>query len=312
MEKYYIIGSQYDFGRNGKSNFSEMKKQSVVSIGFTSVDLTSMLGKSVGVIKKHLISKGEDYTPHKKDKDPKQIECFLNLKEGDIIAIKKSYNFKTGDLVIIGYAKVKSKNGVLYSFDPQGLKHKINVEFIETDFEKTFRIPSYSLSIQKVKEEHIDEMFYGVTNTSNSVPTKKTGSSKPKDTSEKHITGTFDFIKQANHNKIQNGIYEIIADLYGEDCVKKEENFVDIVVTIRNTTELIEVKPYNSATQCIREGLGQLLNYYHKHYSNRKNVTLIIFGNKEPNADDKTFIKFIQSTLNLKFRYDSWERHCKG
>jgi hypothetical protein len=35
---------------------------------------------------------------------------------------------------------------------------------------------------------------------------------------------------------------------------------------------------------------------------------LTIIGSKEPNADDKKFIKFIQTSLNIKFRYDSWER----
>src|SRR5690606_38434884 len=116
------------------------------------------------------------------------------------------------------------------------------------------------------------------------------------------------YIRKAVHNKIQQGVYNIYVTAFGSNHVKMEENFVDIIFTTEDATELIEVKPYNTAIHCIREGLGQLLSYYHKHYLDKKNVTLTIIGSKEPNAEDKLFIDFIQTTLTVNFRYDSWER----
>jgi hypothetical protein len=87
-----------------------------------------------------------------------------------------------------------------------------------------------------------------------------------------------------------------------------EENFVDIIITDNEKIELIEIKPYESVILCIREGLGQLLSYYHKDYFANKNVSLTIIGSKEPTADETKFIEFIQSTIKIRFRYDSWER----
>lgn len=87
-----------------------------------------------------------------------------------------------------------------------------------------------------------------------------------------------------------------------------EENFVDIILTQNDTVELIEIKPYESVILCIREGLGQLLSYYHRDYFDNKKVSLKIIGSKEPTVDEREFIKFIQSTVKIKFQYDSWER----
>ena len=109
------------------------------------------------------------------------------------------------------------------------------------------------------------------------------------------------------HNKIQQGVYDKMVSLFGDKAVKMEENFVDIIFTSNEYTELIEVKPYHSATYCIREGLGQLLSYYQKHYQNKKNIHLVIIGLNKPNSTDKDFIEFIQKTINVSFSYRSWE-----
>ena len=110
---------------------------------------------------------------------------------------------------------------------------------------------------------------------------------------------------------MQQSLYEKWVNLLGRENVKMEENFVDMIVTTNGVTELIEIKPYETAAQCTREGLGQLLSYYHKHYLNIPNIELVIIGGKEPNVEDANFIDFIRTTLNINFRYDSWERLSK-
>ncbi len=309
MSDFYIIGTKYGENNNEDITPYLLDKQAV-AIGFCwDTDLTKFYNGDLDKLDNLLRGKGE------KPSTIAQMKRFLSLQPGDIIALKSigSPIGTTARLEIVGYAVVTNRNGFVYRHDPddfpKGLGHLINVDFLEFGIKRTLQL-GYGRSIHRLQNKsHIDLVFgsyadavSGLDKTSNSSGTTQ------KNTSEKTVTVSANFIRKAIHNKIQQGIYDIFVELFGADNVKMEENFVDIVFTTDETTELIEVKPYYTATHCIREGLGQLLSYYHKHYSKRKNVTLTIIGSKEPNTDDKEFIKFIQATLNIKFRYDSWER----
>lgn len=170
----------------------------------------------------------------------------------------------------------------------------------------------YGKTIHELKNKnHINLVFGADTITDCSNHSKSSGTTQ-KNTSESTVTISANYIRKAIHNKIQQGVYDMYVNLFGADSMKMEENFVDIVFTTDEMTELIEVKPYTNPIQCIREGLGQLLSYYHKHYLKRKNVAFTIIGSKKPNDNDKEFIKFIQTTLNIKFQYRSWEGISKN
>lgn len=309
MSDFYIIGTKYG-EHNDEDITPYLLDKQAIAIGFCwDTDLTKFYNGDFDKFDKLLRDKGE------KPSTIAQVKRFLSLQPGDIIALKSvgSPIGTTARLEIVGYAVVTIRNGLVYRHDPdefpQGLGHLINVDFLEFGIKRTLQL-GYGRSIHKLKNKnHIDLVFgsYADAVSSISKSLNSSGTTK-KNTSEKTVTVSANFIRKAIHNKIQQGVYDIFVELFGADSVKMEENFVDIIFTTDETTELIEVKPYYTATHCIREGLGQLLSYYHKHYSKRKNVTLAIIGSKEPNADDKIFIKFIQSTLNIKFRYDSWEK----
>lgn len=136
------------------------------------------------------------------------------------------------------------------------------------------------------------------------------GKAKRKSIDEKLVSYAGRYLRRAIHNRLQNDILDILVKQYGDKNVRSEENFVDIVVTHDSVVELIEVKPYESVILCVREGLGQLLSYYHKSYSEHKTVSLKIIGPKEPNATEQDFIKFIKRTVLLEFEYESHERMC--
>jgi len=61
------------------------------------------------------------------------LKLFLSLKSGDLIALKKWNMKKDGNYSIIvrAYACVVEREGRIYGFDPDLLKHMINVEYIE-------------------------------------------------------------------------------------------------------------------------------------------------------------------------------------
>jgi len=309
MSDFYIIGTKYG-EHNDEDITPYLLDKQAIAIGFCwDTDLTKFYNGDFDKFDKLLRDKGE------KPSTIAQVKRFLSLQPGDIIALKSvgSPIGTTARLEIVGYAVVTIRNGLVYRHDPdefpQGLGHLINVDFLEFGIKRTLQL-GYGRSIHQLQNKnHIDLVFgsYADAVSSISKSLNSSGTTK-KNTSEKTVTVSANFIRKTIHNKIQQGVYDIFVELFGADSVKMEENFVDIIFTTDETTELIEVKPYYTATHCIREGLGQLLSYYHKHYSKRKNVTLAIIGSKEPNADDKIFIKFIQTTLNIKFRYDSWER----
>jgi len=309
MSDFYIIGTKYG-EHNDEDITPYLLDKQAIAIGFCwDTNLTKFYNGDLDKLDKLLRDKGE------KPSTIAQVKRFLSLQPGDIIALKSvgSPIGTTARLEIVGYAVVAERNGLVYRHDPddfpKGLGHLINVDFLEFGIKRTFQL-GYGRSIHQLQNKsHIDLVFGSYADAVSSINKSSNPSgTTQKNTSEKVVTVSASFIRKAIHNKIQQGVYDIFVELFGADSVKMEENFVDIVFTTDETTELIEVKPYYTATHCIREGLGQLLSYYQKHYSKRKNVTLTIIGSKEPNADDEKFIKFIQTTLNIKFRYDSWER----
>lgn len=307
MSDFYIIGTKYGENNNEDILPNIIEKQAV-AIGFCwDMDLTNFYNDNQNELDELLRKRKEKSTTIS------QVKRFLSLKPGDIIALKNigSPIGKTARLEIVGYAVVAERNGIVYAYDPKGLGHLINVDFLELYIKRTLQL-GYGRSIHKLtNNQHIELVFGSYANIiSNKIlpnQSKHSGTTT-KNISEKSVTITATYIKKATHNKIQKAIYDMWVNLLGVECVKMEENFVDIMITTEETTELIEVKPYTTAIQCIREGLGQLLDYYHKYYSNRDNVSLTIIGYNKPNVEDKKFIKFIEKTLNMKFRYDSWER----
>lgn len=124
-----------------------------------------------------------------------------------------------------------------------------------------------------------------------------------KNTDEQLVSYSGRYIRRAIHNKIQQDVFDSLVERFGEGNVKMEENLIDIIINRGDQIELIEIKPYESVILCIREGLGQLLSYYHKHYFNEERVSLTIVGPNEPDNDEKKFIDFIKGTLQIRFDY---------
>lgn len=75
---------------------------------------------------------------------------------------------------------------------------------------------------------------------------------------------------------------------------------IDLVgVKQDNTHDIFEVKPYPSATECIREALGQILHYYHLLVKGNYQIgRLVIVGPTELNDNDSNFLETIQQSLN--------------
>src|SRR5690554_2609296 len=150
---YYVMGTKY--GGN-QDIFPQLLQKSAIATGFAAhLDLSNLVGAKSKEIKKFLELHGEQ-------KSYTAINLFLNLKPGDIVALKAdgSPKGKTPFLSIIAIAEVVEREGEFYTHDPDGLGHLINVNFLQAPVYKEFPIGGFGRTLQKVKkDDEIDQIF---------------------------------------------------------------------------------------------------------------------------------------------------------
>jgi hypothetical protein len=104
------------------------------------------------------------------------------------------------------------------------------------------------------------------------------------------------------HIRLQNKLYESLIQQYGRNNVNYEHNFVDISVTESGVTTFYEIKVENAAKKCIRNSIGQLLEY--AHYPNvSKADRFIIVGDAPPINDDSIYLQTIRDRYRLPISY---------
>lgn len=304
MADYYIIGTKYGASKRGDMLPYMLAKQ-VVCIGFCpEIDFSQYYrSKDFGKLETDLKDKGIT------GRSASQIKRFLGLKPGDIIALKSSGSpiRHMPRLVIVAYAVVIERDGQIYSHDSE-YGQLINVEFLETGIRREFSL-GYGLTVHKlVDSERICQIFdmYAIGNTvSSSVSPDRNGTNK-KNTNNSPLSYSVETVRKAEHNKIQQALFDLWKNQYGEKQVFMEKHFVDITVEKPNGEIILaEVKTNNSVNYCIREGLGQLLYYYHTYYTGYDNISLVVIGPNNPGKGAQQFIKKIQTLLKINFRYES-------
>lgn len=113
------------------------------------------------------------------------------------------------------------------------------------------------------------------------------------------------------HKKIQNALKAYKKDEYATVETEKPLGGIRVdVVGIKSTAgkevyDLYEVKPYDSATDCIREALGQILLYKHTFETNDYKVgKLYVVGPAKMKVWDEDYLKFVNERLNgIKINY---------
>ena len=132
---FYIIGSMYD----KNYMFDKMMENQCVSIGWNDdLDFSEIYGKDSKIIDSFI---DENVT---NSSAKSAFKKFLKIKEGDMIAVKKSGSPRgsEGYLSIVGIAKVVERNGNVYEYKNDELVHRINVEFIDADI-RVFVFPAF-------------------------------------------------------------------------------------------------------------------------------------------------------------------------
>ncbi len=319
-KNYYIIGSKYgnSDGRNSFDISPEMFKQNVIATGFFwDYDLSHLYSKGKESIDRW-IDKNIDVTTVTNFKNAKRtLSFFLGIKPGDLIAVKSHGQY--GDLTIVAYAEVVERNGKVYHFDfdeENSLGHLINVEFLEVGLDVKTNL-SYGKTIHHIIpgniKGHFEKIFGSYAVIEESLKDEivideddfelSEDRINDKQTESQQRTVSYTTTVSRTHNKIQGAFARYLKEEFPNDIVQTEASFIDVVRQNDTALYYYEVKPYNSAYNCIRVGIGQLLDYYHTNKNSKKTIHLRIVGNAEIKDSDQDFINFLKNSLNISFDY---------
>jgi len=302
---YYVLGSKYykEHLNRWVDVFPKMAEKGAISVGWASrYNLSAYYGKPESAIINYLKGKKEEAASYN------TLKLFLNLKPGDLIAVKDSGSPKGHQpyLSIRAYAVVVERDGEVYAHDPQDLGHLINVEFIEDSSFIELSLGGYGRTIQRLtNREHIQKIFslyHQALDTTGSVKGK---TRKKINTSKQYRTGSAAYIANAAHNMLQNDVYEYLCGRFGGANVELEKENVDITLHSSNTITIYEVKPFVSAMQCIREALGQLLLYSYRYRVQAlgKELQLAVIGPNKPSLQDRKFLQYVKDSMRLPIKY---------
>jgi hypothetical protein len=303
---YYLIGSKYEEGKGNWINmFPEMLERGVVSVGWErEYSLKRYYGKS----RKQIFKYWED---NQLNPDSFHVfKHFLNLKPGDLIAIKSNGSPKGGKpyLSIVGYAVVVEKTGEIYHHARSKIGHMINVDYIGDPVFIELTLGGYGSTIHLLKNrEHIEQIFSGMDigalNLSDSDDDEE---ETQLDTSSQLRSGSKSYVANAAHNILQQKFYTHLSQIYGKKKVKLEKEDIDITLTNEDEITIYEVKPYHLVTQCIRQAMGQLLQYSYRTYRPGILVNLAIVGPVDPDENDIEFLEYIRHALRIPLEYISF------
>jgi hypothetical protein len=133
------------------------------------------------------------------------------------------------------------------------------------------------------------------------------------DSSDKGHSGSIDLV----HNQMQNEIYWQLVRKFGKNNVRTEQPVgygpkVDIVVKDNDGNYIFyEIKAEHPVRLCIRESLGQLLDYaYYPNVNNAKKLVLVSPNPITPEAE--TYLRTIRNKFHVALYYERYDEEKKS
>lgn len=302
---YFILGSKYA-GSNEYDMLPAMLGGNVVCTGFAwQHDLSYLYGNLEPPIVAELKKLGEPA------KSYNTLKYFLQLRPGDLIAIKSSGQPKAGQafLQIVAYALVVERSGVVYHHD-DNFGHCLHVEFLATDLSKTFALGGYSRTIHQLSDQDVIDVIFSDFRSEQQLQKalyarrkKRRRSMQKKNTAPQQRKGSQPYVARMIHNQIQEKFIDHLTELYGADNIVREEDFVDVKLIQPSRLTLYEIKPFALAEDCVRASLGQLLAYLHAEPDERPKVIRVV-GPNRATKEESDFIQFIRKQLIVDFDYE--------
>lgn len=309
--RYYVIGSSYDVNTSGgtKKIFPRMVERDAVAIGFfENEDLTELYDASEGELDAFIDS---HFPPGTKGKRAAStaLHNFMSIRAGDRIAVKNYSDRNTASTKIIGYAVAIERNGSVYRHDPNGLGQLINVEFLDTFIDKM--VPHFyphTLHELEAGSEKWESLFGTVDIILRAPPgpvgerLTLEGTTDRKNSDDYDRKGSIAVRVKRNHNRIQQSLYDELFSIHGDKARMEVGGQVDILLDEGDTLTLYEVKPYPTATSCVRHALGQLIEYAY-HYGKGRSLKLRVVGPAALTEDEQAFLEHVRKSVTVDLDY---------
>ena len=109
------------------------------------------------------------------------------------------------------------------------------------------------------------------------------------------------------HNVLQQALYDELCKEYGSENVGTEQTsetggYIDVVVKHKEEYIFFEIKDAQSTQQCIREAIGQLLEYAYWPGTQRAS-SLIIVGEAALDDCNKKYLDYLSANLSIPVTY---------
>jgi hypothetical protein len=116
--------------------------------------------------------------------------------------------------------------------------------------------------------------------------------------------------KSLRHNQLQVALFEHLRSIHG-NAVSGEQTtadgtYIDVAVRLRGEYTYYEIKTGLSARSCIREALGQLLEYSHWPGA-QPAIRLIIVGEPPLDNDARIYLETLSKHYSLPLQYRQFD-----
>ncbi len=116
--------------------------------------------------------------------------------------------------------------------------------------------------------------------------------------------------KSLRHNQLQAALFEHLKSIYGNgvsgEQITADGTYVDVAVCQSNEYTYYEIKTGLSAQSCIREALGQLLEYSHWPGA-QPAIRLLIVGEPPLDAAAKIYLETLRKRYSLPLEYRQFD-----
>ncbi|MNF96506.1 hypothetical protein D3C84_792980 [compost metagenome] len=110
------------------------------------------------------------------------------------------------------------------------------------------------------------------------------------------------------HNDYQSNLYSELSNIYGEENVGTEIYAnglsIDLVVKQGESYWFYEIKTASTARACIRQALGQILEYSYWP-GHQRAEKLVIVGSTVASAEEIRYVEYLRDTFGLQLEYQA-------
>jgi hypothetical protein len=203
----------------------------------------------------------------------------------DVSGIGKSYRGLTGDPANV--INVRFRQSDVEFFEPRFILPKDHV---------TFRMNRY----QPLNWSGPAPSRHAT--TAHSSPKKDGKRRSEQDRVRSAIEST---VYSPRHVKLQNALFDYLCARFGQKFVNYEKGYVDLQLRQDGVQTLFEIKIAPTAKSCIRQAIGQLLEY--DLYPDRKRSSkLVVVGDGPVMKNDEVYLQHLRQKFGIPISYRRW------